>query len=106
MATYLTEYETLEELENNPPKWAQATIALANWARGNYDFDRSPYLLFLDLIGYSVEEYGQPFITKHAEILGYLEMDYLADALKEYATRPQDIADIITKHSELESETN
>lgn len=101
---YLDEYATIEQLEENPPKWAEATIALANWSRGNYDFDRSPYLLFLDLIGYSVEEYGAPFISKHAEILGYLEMDYIADALKEYATRPLDIADIIRKHQELESE--
>lgn len=102
----LTEYATLEQLEENAPKWGQATIALAHWSRGNYDFDRSPYLLFLDLIGYSVEEYGTPFITKHAEILGYLEMDYIADALKEYATRPQDITDLINRHAELETEEN
>lgn len=102
----LDEYTTLEQLEDNPPKWGEATIALANWSRGNYDFDRSPYLLFLDLIGYSIEEYGAPFISNHTEILGYFEMDYLADALKEYTTRPQDIADLISKHQELETEEN
>lgn len=100
-----TEYATLEQLEENAPKWGQATIALANWSRGNYDFDRSPYLLFLDLIGYSEEEYGTTFISEPSKVLGYLEMDYLADALKEYATRPNDITNLIAKHAELESET-
>ena len=103
---YLDEYTTLEQLEDNAPKWASATIALASWSRGNYDFSRSPYLLFLDLIGYSEEEYGTSFISEPSKVLGYLEMDYLADALKEYATRPQDIADIIRKHNELELEEN
>ena len=104
--TYLDEYTTLEQLEDNAPEWASATIALASWSRGNYDFNRSPYLLFLDLIGYSEEEYGTNFISEPSKVLGYLEMDYLADALKEYATRPQDIADIIRKHNELEQEEN
>lgn len=100
------EYATLEQLEDNAPEWAEHTIALASWSRGNYDYRRSPYLLFLDLIGYSEEEYGQNFITDHSKVLGYLEMDYLADALKEYAKRPLDITDLIGKHAELEIGSN
>lgn len=103
---HLDEYTTLEQLEENAPSWASATVALANWSRGNYEFDRSPYLLFLDLIGYSEEEYGTSFISEPSKVLGYLEVDYLADALKEYATRPHDITDIIRKHDELEQEEN
>ena len=35
--------------------------------------------------------------------LGYLELDYLADALKEYADRPGDVMEFVNKLMEAES---
>lgn len=78
------------ELLENPPELAQAVAQL--WSSSsNYDYP-SPATLFLDLIGYSIEHTGEPFTTMKqvagSGLLGYLEIDMIADALKEYAHRP------------------
>jgi hypothetical protein len=61
--------------------------ALYNWGL-NYDYENSPFTFFIDLIGYSEENYGVKLSAK--SVLGYVELDYLADALKEFVTRPLD----------------
>ena len=78
-------WETLE----NPPEYGAATIRLMDWSQ-NFDYP-SPMSLFLDLIGFSEEELGQRLCAEKMPSLGYLELDYLADALKEYANRPLDV---------------
>jgi hypothetical protein len=58
----------------------------------------TPATLFLDLVGYSIEEYGEPLITDMTEIinrLGYLELSLLGEALDEYATRPRDVIEYV-----------
>ena len=82
-----TQYELLDD----PPKYAGAVARLWSWSE-NYDFP-SPASVFLDLVGYSHEHMGEPLCSmdKVPQILGYLEMDMLADALREYADRPQDV---------------
>lgn len=105
-------------LEDAPP-YAQGVAALASWS-GNYDYP-TPYTLFCDLIGFNGEEYGKchflpaatssvalfpvrtdfqadnvhDFARIHASLidarLGLLELGILADALAEYAERPQDV---------------
>jgi hypothetical protein len=85
------------------PRFEQ-TVALYNWS-GNYDARTgTPFGVFLDLIGYSEEQYGINLVEEPTKVLGYLELDYLADALKEYATRPNDIQDVI--EALLEQEQN
>ncbi len=54
----------------------------------NYEYDKNPFLTFLDLIGFSQENYGQSF-HKEPE-LDFMAMEYLADALKKYGRNPED----------------
>jgi hypothetical protein len=63
--------------------------ALHDWSM-NYNFP-SPYSVFLDLIGWSKDELGGPLVRDITSApLGYLELDYLADALKEIASNGED----------------
>ncbi len=58
----------------------------------NYEYP-TPATLFLDLVGYSLEEHGELLITDMTEIinkLGYLELSLLGEALDQFATRPHD----------------
>jgi hypothetical protein len=102
-----TTKETVWDLYENPPKGAEETCALVQWSL-NYDHKTgNPYQIFLDLIGYSEEEYGvNCFGGKFSNVLGYMELDYLADALKEYANNRTAVLDFINKHSSLESQDN
>lgn len=72
----------------------------------NYDFGNNPYSLFLDLIGYSDElGIGKCFdYNKNFSNLGYLELDYLADALKAYAEIGADAYEFVRFMDELEAE--
>ena len=80
-----------QNLIDNAPEFVAATCGLMSWSE-NYDYP-SPGTLYLDLIGYSEEEFGAPMceMSTITQKLGYLELDMLADALKEYARRPQDV---------------
>lgn len=99
-----TKAKTVWDLYENPPKEAAETSALAEWSL-NYDHKTgNPYQIFLDLIGYSEEEYGvNCFGGKFSNVLGYMELDYLADALKEYADNPTAVLGFIAELQELES---
>lgn len=80
---------TVETLLVNAPESCQATAHLFSWAT-NYDAKTgSPWAVFLDLIGFTAEYISaEPLVKNPTEFMGYLELDMLADALKEYATRP------------------
>lgn len=90
--------ETLEELlESDDPRF-QHTIALYRWSTSIEGYN--PFQLFLDLTGWSVENLGENLYnpTRHKlSAIQHIELDYLADALKEYAIRPQDIHDFVDK---------
>jgi hypothetical protein len=77
----------------------------------NYDGRKgTPYHLFLDLIGYSDEHFGESLYKGNpANVLGFMELDYLGDALKEYANNPQaveDWIDLLMEAETMESEAN
>jgi hypothetical protein len=99
-----TKPKTVWDLYENPPKEAAETSALAEWSL-NYDHKTgNPYQIFLDLIGYSEGEYGEKlFNGKFFQVLGYMEIDYLADALKEYADNPTAVLNFVAELQELES---
>lgn len=79
---------------DNPPKGCDGVAALATWSE-NEDFSRGTiWLEFLDLIGYSRDNFGNT-INEHAYQAGYLELSKLASALEEYATRPQEVRDYV-----------
>jgi hypothetical protein len=71
-------------------------VGLYQWSL-NYEAGQGPMTLFLDLIGYSQEEIGEPLYNLGKPLLGYLELDYLGDALKEYATIGQDAYDFVVR---------
>ena len=99
-----TKLKTVWDLYENPPKEAAETSALAEWSL-NYDHKTgNPYQIFLDLIGYSDENYGvNLFGGKFSQVLGFMELDYLADALKEYANNPTAVLNFVAELQELES---
>ena len=80
-------YELLEAA----PESVKHTAALFDWSE-NYEFP-TPASLFLDLIGWSEEELGERLTANAMPGLGYLELDYLGDALKEFAAKPWEVAD-------------
>ena len=80
----------LEAGENRFPE----ITALYNWSM-NYDAGKTPFTLFVDLIGYSQEQLGATLYDLSNPQLGYLELDYLGDALKEYATIGSDAYDYV-----------
>lgn len=67
-----------------------AICGLYSWST-NYDYP-TPFTYFLDLIGYSEEMVGANLAdwSQVSTNLNYLELDYLGDALKEYATKGED----------------
>lgn len=89
------------DIYENPRQGAEETTALFEWSR-NYDAGKTPATVFLGLIGYGEEEYGEAVQIPQGVALGYLELDYLADALKEYASNPQTVNDAIAEMLEAE----
>lgn len=91
------------DLLENPPANVCETNALIEWSM-NYDIRTgTPYHLFLDLIGYSWEHFGDKLYKENPRnVLGFMELDYLGDALKEYATNPQAVEDWIDLLMEAE----
>jgi hypothetical protein len=57
----------------------------------------APFRKFLDLIGYSMEEFGSALASwdNPADCLGFKEIGHLAEALTEYANRPHDVTNFI-----------
>ena len=62
--------------------------ALFSWSE-NYDYP-TPATLFLDLIGYSDENFGEPMfdLNQVSSKLGYLELGMLGSALNQFAETP------------------
>lgn len=94
----MTELEKL--LEN---KKFQGITGLFRWS-SNYDAP-TPYTYFLDLIGYSRLEFGMELAdwNKVTKVFKFVELDYLADALKEYAHYGPDAHNFITDLIEAQS---
>lgn len=91
------ETRTTWDIYAEPRNGAEHTTALFEWSR-NFNYP-SPATLFLSLIGWEdMEELPQ------GVALGYVELDYLGDALKEYANNPQTVSDAITEMLQKEDE--
>lgn len=93
------------EFLERPNTHARQAQACYQWGL-NCDRSGNPFLVFLDLIGWSEENYGQHLIlgqSKHegrreqhlsdVMSLGYTELSYLADALNEYALFPNEVTE-------------
>ena len=88
-----TQYDVIEAA----PAYAEAVARLWAWSE-NYN-GPTPATFFIDLIGYSDEHFGEPLgsLEMVSSRLGYLELDMLADALKEYANRPGDVEEYVNR---------
>lgn len=88
----MTETTTTEvwEFLERPNRQAQEAQDLYSWGL-NCDRNANPFLVFLDLIGWSKEHYGQDLVIRDLGYLGYVELDHLASALKEYAISPREV---------------
>ena len=80
-----------------------AAIAELYQMSKNYEFP-GPYIFFLDLIGYSEENFGERIYdySQMTTQLQHLELDHIADALKCHALRPHDVEAFINKLEMLE----
>ena len=96
-----TQEMTLEQvLEQGEERFPHIT-GLYQWST-NYEAGRTPFTLFIDLIGYTQEQFGEALYNLDNPQLGYLELDYLGDALKEYATIGGDAYDYVVRILEAE----
>lgn len=86
----------IHEVIENAPEWASPIAELVEWS-WNYDYKTgTPFWAFLDIIGYSDEEYGSK-LNPEEFCLDYASADSFADCLKLWAIRPDDVYDFITK---------
>lgn len=90
------------ELLDAPPDYASDVADLYHWS-ANYDAGKGPFTLFLDLIGWSADELGEPIYDMASASLGYVELGKLADALNEYANRPSDVREYVDALLEAEA---
>ena len=89
-------------LEQTAPDGCDAVPDLYSWSL-NYDAGRGPFTLFLDLTGWSQDNYGETFYNLSDMSLGYLELDELASALSEYALNPRSVERHVNALMEAES---
>jgi hypothetical protein len=110
MNTETITHKSFWDLIENPPANVAEVTNLIHWSM-NYDIKSgTPYHLFLDLVGYSQEHFGDNlFKGNPRDVLGFMELDYLGDALKEYANNPQaveDWIDLLMETEQAEAEEN
>lgn len=79
------------ELIDNPPKGLDAIADLFDLST-NHEYP-TPATLFIDLIGYTTEEYGYVLVkdmSVYVSRFNYLELGRLGQALDDYTNRPQE----------------
>ena len=97
--------DTYRNLINQAPAHVEKIATLWDWS-ANCEYP-TPATLFLDLIGYTLEEHGELLCGDMAKVinrLGYLELSMLGSAMDEYATRPLDAIEFIEALLDAEDE--
>ena len=90
-------------LEQDAPAGCAAVQDLYSWSL-NFDAGKGPFTLFLDLIGWSEDNIGEALYSLDEASLGYLELDKLGLALREYAESPQNVRKYVDKLIEAETQ--
>jgi hypothetical protein len=85
-----TAHDNIWSFVDDTPAYADAVAELWHWST-NYDCGKGPITLFLDLIGWSDDNLGEPLYNLKGESLGYVELSKLASALDQYTDRPADV---------------
>jgi hypothetical protein len=91
------------DLLDNPPSHSTDVAELYSWSLNCENF--KPFRVFLDLIGYSSENFGSNSANWEdpSDGLGFVELGYLAQALLEYSNRPQAVEGFIAELLDAES---
>ena len=93
-------WEFLDQETNN----AEGVRELAFFSAINQNVKRgTTFGVFLDLIGWSEEKYGQSLVSNPSGLIGYVEADLLADALKDWSNRPLDVEAWVDKFLAVDS---
>ena len=89
---------------DSAPTYCEGIESLYSWS-SNYQ-DMKPFRKFLDLIGYSAEQFGVALSdwADPSDSFGYMELAKLSKALTDWANRPQDCEAFILKLLSVESE--
>ena len=89
---------------DHAPTYCEGVSSLYSWS-SNYQ-DMAPFRKFLDLIGYTLEEFGECLAdwSNPADSLGFKEIGHLAEALTDYANRPHDVTSFIQELLLVESD--
>ena len=90
-------------LEADAPAGCEGIQDLYSWSL-NFDAGKGPMTLFLDLIGWSDEQIGEPLYSLKDASLGYVELSKLAKALSEYADSPHEVREYVDQLLAAESE--
>lgn len=80
-------------LEDKAPAGCEAIQDLYSWSL-NYDAGKGPFSLFVDIIGWSDDNLGGNVYSGSYPI-GWMEADKLANALREWADRPETVQDYV-----------
>lgn len=98
----MTDKDIWQILEEDAPEGCSDVQDLYSWSL-NYDAGKGPFALFLDLIGWSEDNLGEPIYSLKDASLGYLELSKLADALNEYTNAPNDVREYVDTLMEAEA---
>jgi hypothetical protein len=90
----MPEDQSVWDLCENPPSGCEDVADLYHWST-NFDSGKGPFALFLDLIGWTEDNIGEPIYSLKDASLGYLELSKLGDALNEYSDRPSDVREFV-----------
>lgn len=97
-----TEKKDLWEFLDKDNPLAENAQHLFEWSL-SFDFGQRPWELFLDIIGYSAEQYGSNLHNgDYSGSIRYMEADFLGRALREWADHPHDVEAWITDLMECE----
>jgi hypothetical protein len=88
----------------NAPTYCEGVGSLYSFASNHEGMQ--PFRKFLDLIGYTEEEFGSALgdWKEPSSSLGYMEIGLLAEALTEYANRPHDVEAFVKELLSVEGE--
>jgi hypothetical protein len=95
--------KTIWEFLEEEPRWGKKTKELYEWSMNYETFE--PFRKFLDLIGYTEDNYGESLgkWDKPSLLLGYKELGFMAEAMLEYADNPSEVLKYIDDLLELEA---
>lgn len=94
--------EDLYGLLEEAPKECEGVASLWSWSM-NFEAGQGPATAFLDLIGYSADQFGENVYGWDKINMGYRELSELAGALEDYANNPQQVREYIDSLIEAEA---